>query len=311
MGHPQNLFAEARIWAQIDHQLVLLKMSQAASGFGDKYAQRKANYPRGNRWGFLVATVALHIERAKGWTEKVFEIYGEVWEKQGKARTSDFVRAVFNEALLLAIEASVGTAESKITRLAMRTGLSFSLSPLLQKLALDADRLKSEWRRRIEIEARELQLEQARRPVQAVPSNQQHPAEGIAERAKEAKDNLKPRSHAEGGMDEKYKADVEGLLRDRKQLAAMQQLYQETGQPASLEREIVRLQKKITREGLRLNKIRANVWERQFHVQHGQNRDPGESTDFLVGCLAGRGLVRLGVQLEPARAITDLAPGHH
>jgi len=168
MDHPPGFSTPAHTWGQIDHQLVSLKMSQAAIEFDDRYAQRLRVRPWGNAWDTLAAKESDYIEWADEWTKRVFEIHAEVWEKQGKARTPDFVRAVLANALLPAIEAKVGVAKFEITMHAKRTRLAFNLTPLLQKLARDADRLKSEWCGRIEIAARELQLEQAKRSVQVV-----------------------------------------------------------------------------------------------------------------------------------------------
>jgi hypothetical protein len=147
MAHPPP--PRALIWAQINHQLVGLKIRQASAEFGRK---NRGNLPKpkGN-----------HLESTKDWTEKVFAIYGEVWEKQGKARTPDFIRVVFDRAIVPAIAARVGSAKFEIELHAKRTGRPAMLGPSLQKLVLDADRLKSEWRTRIEIEAQELQLKGA------------------------------------------------------------------------------------------------------------------------------------------------------
>jgi hypothetical protein len=209
MVHSQELFGQARAWAQIDHQLISLKMTQAATEFSQRKSKRESNYPTGNRWGILVATLDDRIESAKEWTEKVFEIYGEVWERQGKARTPDFVRAVFDNALLLAIEARVGTAKSEMTLSRQRTGYPHSLTPLLHKLVQDADRLKSHWRGRIEIEARELQLEQAKRSVHVVGSLG---ASDVLERFSPAQEIHK--SNVPGGPQSRAHSFAEGVMED-------------------------------------------------------------------------------------------------
>jgi hypothetical protein len=167
MEPPPDISAQDRTWAQIDHQVVLLRTKRAAFEFGVKYSPRLNEYRRGNAWSDLVAMGKVYIEWAKEWTEKLFVIYTEVWEEQGKVRTPDFLRVILNKALVPEIEKRVRPAKSEIIQVTRRKReFSSGLTGLLNRLEVDAGTLRNEWRRRIETEAWELQLKQVQRPAQ-------------------------------------------------------------------------------------------------------------------------------------------------
>jgi len=167
MPSEPDFSTQDRTWAQIDHQRVLLKTNQAAIEFGVKYSPRLNEYRKGNAWSDLVAMGKAYIEWAKEWTEKLFVIYTEVWEEQGKVRTPDFLRALLNKALVPEIEKRLRPAKSEITQATRRKReFSSGLTGLLNRLEVDAGTLRNEWRRRIETQVRELQLKQVQRPAQ-------------------------------------------------------------------------------------------------------------------------------------------------
>jgi hypothetical protein len=158
---------EAEAWAQINHRLVNLKIQQASKAFREGYSDRLPSEPRGNRWGQFVRWAEIRLERANAWTEKLYAIHLEVWDKQKRTRTPEFLRAVLQRALVLGIEASIGTAKSHLTLTATRLGMgAHRMAPLLQHLVLAKSRLISEWTTRIEIEALELQLTTQGRPLE-------------------------------------------------------------------------------------------------------------------------------------------------
>jgi hypothetical protein len=166
MPSAQDLTEQNRAWSQIDHQLISLKLTQAAGEMANKYAQRKQGYLSGELGDVFAAMIRVHIDWAKESAERTFEICTDVWEAQGKTKTPAFLRAVLNNRLLPAIEARVGVAGFEITNLARIKRNLAGLGSLLQTLAADANRLKGEWRRKIEIGARELELKQGRTSVE-------------------------------------------------------------------------------------------------------------------------------------------------
>lgn len=157
-------FAQACAWNQVDHQLVILKLSKARKQIDERYHLPIRTPHAGDPFGVITR---VHIERAREWAEKVYGIYNEVWEKQGKAKTPAFLRVVLEKAIQPAIGASVGNAKGELKLRAMRTSRPASLGSHQAALALAAERLKGEWRNRIGIEVRELELDQARRRSQA------------------------------------------------------------------------------------------------------------------------------------------------
>jgi len=105
MDNPQEPSAQARTWAQIDHQLVSLKQEQAVKEIHEKHEQRRRACDKGNSGTDFAAVVKLYIEEASESAENLFQIYKEVWEKQGMPRTPDFLRSIMSPGLLPVIEA--------------------------------------------------------------------------------------------------------------------------------------------------------------------------------------------------------------
>lgn len=164
MPSKPNPAAQTRAWNQIDHQLVSLKLRQARKRI-DKQFPVPVKIPRA---GFPFEKImGTHLERARKWAETKYGIYTEVWEKQGKEKAPDFLMAVLNRAILPAIGASKGDGKHEMELWAERTGRPYGVGLVQQALAMEASRLMGEWRTRIDIEVRELELEQARRASEA------------------------------------------------------------------------------------------------------------------------------------------------
>jgi hypothetical protein len=151
--------AQARAWNQFEHNRYSSKLSAAKTEIDKKYHLPVKTWGVGNPFAKIMS---VHIERAKEWAEKVHELCNEVWEEQGKARTPAFLWGVVHVYIQRAIRASVGSATDEMKQWAVRTNRSDGLGAVQQALAIETSRLKGEWRNRIEIEARELELEQAR-----------------------------------------------------------------------------------------------------------------------------------------------------
>lgn len=168
---------EVEAWVQNNLELVNLKIQQAGKTFPDRYANRLPSEPHGNRWGQFVSWVDSRLERADAWTEKLYEIWLEVWDKQRKTRTPEFLRVVLQSALVPAIEARIGSAKFNLTLMATRLAM-VNTAPLLQRLVLEKSRLISEWTTRVEIEARELELELRIPPPSVAPKARAGAAKG-------------------------------------------------------------------------------------------------------------------------------------
>jgi hypothetical protein len=194
--------AQAHAWNQIDHHLVSLKLRQARKQIDKQFPVPVKISGAGYPFKKIMGT---HLERARKWTETVYGIYTEVWEKQGKARTPDFLNAVLNRAILPAIGASKGDAKHEMELWAVRTGRPYGLGLVQQGVVTGASRLKDEWRTRIEIESREFELEQARFASHANHLSAVHGAPGqvapVQESSKSNKAKRQSKSKAPRGSD--------------------------------------------------------------------------------------------------------------
>lgn len=163
MASARDLLAEA----QIDRELVSLKISQARKSFGEKLQQRFRDDSSTLSEDPFAQIQRVYAQGAGEWAEVVFRIYAEVWQKQGNPQTPDFLRVVLTRGVIPEIEKIILQGKCAIENLAQISPVSPNVSSLaLRKLAHDADNLWTKWRTRIEIEARELEL--ARR---SLPSN--------------------------------------------------------------------------------------------------------------------------------------------
>jgi len=160
---------DADTWSQINHQLAALKIGDFEPAYRDWFEKKKNALHFRNRNNKNDATVSyvlfrLQIEGMNKWAESVYRIYAEVWAAQGKEKTPDFVRTVFEKAIVPAIEAKAGSSADFLSRRAIITRMSQSiLGPHLQELRRAAEKLKADWGRKTEIEALELTYKQQSR----------------------------------------------------------------------------------------------------------------------------------------------------
>jgi predicted DNA-binding transcriptional regulator AlpA len=113
---------------------------------------------RGNLNGSTVPSLVLEMkrERSDEWARRVYEIYCDVWRKQGKMRSAAFVRAVCDRAVLPTLRARTNGIIGEFTAWATRTSFPSAIRDAsLRALRLEMGRLEDHWRRRLEIEAKE------------------------------------------------------------------------------------------------------------------------------------------------------------
>jgi hypothetical protein len=148
-------------WEDIDHSLVRLRLidlgeeMQRQIQAGERRIQSEN---RGNLNSNIVPSLVLKMkqERADEQARRVYEIYCDVWEKQGHLKSSAFVRAVYARAVISVLRARTGAIASEFSRFATRTNFPAAIRDAhLQSLRLNMERLEGRWRRRVEIEARE------------------------------------------------------------------------------------------------------------------------------------------------------------
>jgi DNA-directed RNA polymerase specialized sigma24 family protein len=163
--------AEEETWNEIKHDLVRLKKDPVAREIEQKYKNRKTQIylkgqTRATEWTVPLGMARLFIEQTKEWIESLNQIHGQVWEKQGKVKTPSFVRAVFQKALLPAIETGIADVKEALSHSSLRNHSDDLTSLQVEDIIQEVSQLRHEWQTRIEIEARELQLEQERLEAQ-------------------------------------------------------------------------------------------------------------------------------------------------
>jgi hypothetical protein len=148
-------------WEDIDHSLVSLRMTDLAEEMhvqieSDERRIRFEN--RNNMNSMAVPSLVLKMKqgRADDWALKVYDVYCDVWQKQGRQKSAAFVRAVFLQGVLPTLRARTGSIAAQFSRFAVATNFSSTArNAMLQGLQLNMQRLEDRWRRRIEIEAKE------------------------------------------------------------------------------------------------------------------------------------------------------------
>ena len=102
-------------------------------------------------------------ERVDEQARRVYEIYCDVWEKQGYVKSAAFVRAVYARAVVSVLRARTGAIASEFSRFATRTNFPAAIrNAHLQSLRMNMQRLEDRWRRRLEIEAKECEYAEQR-----------------------------------------------------------------------------------------------------------------------------------------------------
>jgi hypothetical protein len=144
-------------WEDIDDRLVVLKLMNLAEEMrhqirADKWRIQSESHGDLNR-KFLV--LKMEQDRADEWARRAYEIYCEVWQTQGHAKSADFVRAVGARVVMRLLRARTERVAHEFTRFA-RGCFPFALRDAkLNGFRLNMLRLESRWRRRLEIEAKE------------------------------------------------------------------------------------------------------------------------------------------------------------
>jgi len=114
----------------------------------------------------------MKLRKIDEWATKKNSIYREVWLLQGNEISPVFVRTIYAMDLRRLIDQRGGVAAHEAESLARQTGEAKQISEArIQSFMLKVMRLQSKWRRKIEIEASELEL--AEHSVRGTPTAEQ------------------------------------------------------------------------------------------------------------------------------------------
>lgn len=148
-------------WEDIDHSLARLRLLDLSIEMnrlisGDERRIRFEQRGNLNTNSLPSLTLQMQQDRADQWAQKAYDIYCDVWQKQGNAKSAAFLRAVFAHGIHTTLRARAEAIASWFTSRAVRTAFPIALTQAhLRTLDLNMRRLEDRWRRRIEIEAKE------------------------------------------------------------------------------------------------------------------------------------------------------------
>src|SRR2546430_7038603 len=162
-------------WEKIDHRLVALKLHGLADEMREKIGRSERHIRFENRLNANSGAAPHQIlemkeQSADEWAQKAYEIYCEVWQKQGENKSRDFVRAVYERGILPLLRARGASIAHELRLFGTRTNFSLPILDLMVKgSGLRMQQLQDRWRRRIEIEALECDHAEAITKTEAQP----------------------------------------------------------------------------------------------------------------------------------------------
>ena len=148
-------------WEEIDHSLAglrLVELSTEMNRLIEADEHRIGFEQRGNLNTRAAPNLILRMKQARAdeWAHKTYDIYCDIWQKQGNAKSAAFLRAVFTHGILKTLRARAGAIASEFRRCALQTSFPPARTQAqLQSLHLNMRKMEDRWRRRIEIEAKE------------------------------------------------------------------------------------------------------------------------------------------------------------
>ncbi len=148
-------------WEDIDHSLVNLKLIESAEDMHRKIKEDEGRIHFENRNNLndnAVPSLILRMkqEHAEALARQVYQIYCDVWQTQGHAKSAEFLRAVSARAIRVTLRAREGAIAGEFSRLAKRTSFPDAIRDAhLLAHRLKMQRLQSRWERRLEAEAKE------------------------------------------------------------------------------------------------------------------------------------------------------------
>jgi len=169
-------------WEDVDHRLVSLRLTDLAEEMHKQIEQDEKRIRFENHGNFNMNTVPSLVlkmkqDRADDMARRVYEIYCDVWQTQGHAKSAAFLRAVYVHGIVPVLRARAGGIASEFAGFAARTGFPVEIGKAhLQSLQRNMLRLEGRWRRRIEIEAKELEHAERREPLSALENELGTPA---------------------------------------------------------------------------------------------------------------------------------------
>jgi hypothetical protein len=146
-------------WHEIDHSLANLKLGKLARKMQMKtVAEERRVTSEGRKSGNLATAPALrlemHIQITNEWARATYEIYRDVAQKQGYARSASFIRAVHANAIVPLVASRVAAITGMSQLASQRVGNTREILNL-NGFVREMRQLEADWYAELEIEAKE------------------------------------------------------------------------------------------------------------------------------------------------------------
>jgi hypothetical protein len=145
-------------WNEIDHEMVRHKLSLVAQEMQPKVVSEERRVlfecrQKGNAGAIKPSLVGMHERLTDEWIERTYQAYCEVWSAQRQIKSADFVRAVFQNAIIPLIAVRQATIIAHFNLMATRKR-EHSSRPENDALVRALKKLQGKWLDKLEVEAR-------------------------------------------------------------------------------------------------------------------------------------------------------------
>ena len=166
-------------WQELDHTLANLMLADVAEEMRAKIRQDEARIRLENQANQNVYTIPakileMQLQRTDEWARRTYDVYCDVWQRQGRQLVPGFLRAVSTNGIgtLIAARTSAAIEDLQLTAQRTRAYSASWLQPKTVGFRRDMNRLFAKWQRQIEIKAKTLEYGQAEPQVIANRGNE-------------------------------------------------------------------------------------------------------------------------------------------
>jgi hypothetical protein len=156
------------LWRQIDRRLLALRLQESKRKFIESMAQDLRNAIKGSRKEqYPLLSTLVWMNQMDAQAEDAYRIYREIWKKQGKKESPEFIRTLYQMVIVPRIDRHLKTMQGTFEKYCQPNFPTADEMKTRLKLAADwAAKLKDEWARKCEIKALELEHKKSEKQAQ-------------------------------------------------------------------------------------------------------------------------------------------------
>lgn len=154
-------------WQQVDHTLANLMLAEVSEELRERIKKDEQqilldNSSNENALAIPAQRLKMQVLRTDEWAKRVYDVYCEVWQRQGNALSPEFLRAACANGIGTLIAARKGSVIGELELQALRTNSYPTewLKAATAEFRREMERLFARWQRRVEIEAKTLEHRQ-------------------------------------------------------------------------------------------------------------------------------------------------------